>query len=74
MGGSPPKKNASFIFYTALVDTANQPDFKAGPTLASADWKIIKDGLSGVALTAKPAVVTGASTVVMIGLTATEEA
>ena len=68
----PPKKNTSFVFYTAFVDTANQPDFKANPTIASGDFKLSIDDTSGVALTANPAVVTGATTVVRFTVTAAE--
>lgn len=68
----PPKKNTSFVFYTAFVDTANQPDFKANPTIASGDFKLSIDDTSGVALTANPAVVTGATTIVRFTVTAGE--
>ena len=72
MPGVPPKKATSFIFYTAFVDAASRPDFKASPTIASGDFKISKDGTSGVALAANPAAVSGALSTIRFGLTGTE--
>ena len=72
MPGVPPKKATSFIFYTALVDTANQPDFKASPTIASGDFKLSIDATSGVSLAANPAAVTGATTIVRFTVSGAE--
>lgn len=44
MAGSPPKKNAAYIFYSSLVDSSNRPDFKDTPTLAAGDFKVSTDG------------------------------
>ena len=68
----PPKKNTSFVFTTAFVDTANRPDFKSAPTIASGDFKLSIDDTSGVALTANPAAITGATNVVRFTVTAAE--
>ena len=68
----PPKKNTSFVFYTALVDTASRPDFKASPTIASGDFRISIDGTSGVSLAANPAAVSGNTTVVKFTVTGAE--
>ena len=39
-----PKKNAAYIFYVALVSSANRPDFQTNPTLAAGDVKVSIDG------------------------------
>ena len=68
----PPKKNTSFVFETAFVDTASRPDFKAAPTIASGDFKISIDGTSGVALAANPAALSGATNIVRFSISGAE--
>jgi hypothetical protein len=39
-----PKRNTEYIFYVALTDTANRPDFKANPTIAAGDFQVSTGG------------------------------
>lgn len=58
-----------------LIDSANRPDYKASPTLAAADVRIIRHtgaAWNVAALGTLPAVIAGATTQVLITLTATE--
>lgn len=64
-----PKKNSAFIMYAALVDASDSRRFKSGPTIASGDFKVSKDGGAFATLTNLP-VATGVA--VQLSLTSTE--
>ena len=64
----PPKINTEYIFYVALVDSANRPDFKANPTLAEGDFKASTDGGAFANLTTTPDVDPDAGIAVKITL------
>ena len=68
----PPKKNTEYIFYTALVDAANRPDFKSSPTIASGDFKVSTDGGALANLSTIPAVTPSSSVMVKFTLSTSE--
>ena len=72
MSGFPPKKNAAYIFYSSLVDTANRPDFKDTPTIAAGDFKVSTDGGALGNLATLPAVTPASSVMVKFSLSAGE--
>lgn len=67
-----PKKNTAFTFAVGLVDSANQPAFKATPTLAAGDFKVDIDGAGFNNLTTLPTVTPAAGRRVQVALSATE--
>lgn len=68
----PPVKGAAFSFETALVSTADTDIFKAGPTLAAGDVKVIKDGTYDDNIDSLPTAVTSCTNVITVALSATE--
>ncbi len=67
-----PKKNAIYIFYVALIDTAARPAFKAAPTLATGDFKVSTDGGAFANLGTIPAVTPAGGIAVKVTLSAAE--
>ena len=68
----PPVKGAAFSFETALVAQADTDIFKAGPTLAAGDVKVIKDGTYDDNIDTLPAAVSSCTNVITVALSATE--
>jgi hypothetical protein len=67
-----PKKNAIFIFYVSLTDSASRPAFKANPTIATGDFQVSTDGGAFGNLTTLPTVTPASGVAVKISLSATE--
>ena len=67
-----PKRAIEYIFYVALVDSANRPDFKSSPTLAAGDFKVSKDGAALANLATLPTVTPASSVMVKITLSISE--
>lgn len=67
-----PKKNAAYIFWTALIDQSNVKLFKAAPTLATGDFKVSIDGGTFNDLGTLPTVTPAAGRGVKISLAAGE--
>ena len=68
----PPVKGVAFSFETALVAQADTDIFKAGPTLAAGDCKVIKDGTYDDNIDTLPAAVSSCTNVITVALSATE--
>ena len=68
----PPVKGVAFSFETALVAQADTDIFKAGPTLAAGDVKVIKDGTYDDNIDTLPAAVSSCTNVITVALSATE--
>lgn len=68
----PPKKNTEYIFYIGLVDSANRPDLKANPTIASGDFRVSTDGGSFTNLDTLPTVTPASGVSVKVTVSATE--
>jgi hypothetical protein len=66
------KKNAAFILYIAVIDTAARPAFRANPTIAAGDFQVSIDGGAYNNLTTLPVVTPAASISIMISLSAAE--
>jgi hypothetical protein len=69
---NPPKKNEDFKIRVALQDNKNPERFKINPTIATGDFKIVKDGGMSSNLTTLPTVSPAGSVCVLIELSATE--
>jgi len=68
-------QNVASYFVVPLVDKANRPDYKASPTLAAGDVKVIRHtgGSWNVSnIGTLPTAITGATTQLLVTLTATE--
>ena len=61
-----PQKNVAFTFDIALIDTDNQPDFKANPTIATGDFKVSIDNGSLANLGTDPVVAPSSSRIVKV--------
>lgn len=72
MADQPPKKNAAFIFYTALIDASNRPDFKAAPAIASGDFQVSTDGGALANLATLPTVTPASGVRIKVSLSASE--
>jgi hypothetical protein len=68
----PPVKGVAFSFETALVSVADTDIFKAGPTLASGDCKVIRDGTYDDNIDSLPSAVGSCTNVITVALSATE--
>lgn len=68
----PPKKNAAFIFYVALVSQADTKLLQANPTLASGDVKVSIDGAAFANLGTLPAVTPASGRAVKVTMANTE--
>ena len=68
----PPVKGVAISFETALVAQADTDIFKAGPTLAAGDCKVIKDGTYDDNIDSLPAAVSSCTNVITVALSATE--
>jgi len=69
------EQNVSSFCVVPLIDSANRPDYKSSPTLAAGDVKVIRHtaGSWNVAnIGTLPSVIAGATTQVLVTLTATE--
>ena len=69
---NPPKKGEDFLIRIALEDLAKPGSFKSGPTLASGDFKVEKDGGGLNDLATLPTVSPSSSIWVLITLSSTE--
>ncbi|MGR3303799.1 MAG: hypothetical protein ACUZ8I_15040, partial [Candidatus Scalindua sp.] len=69
---SSPKKNVSYEFDIALIDTADTGAFKAAPTLATGDFKVSTDNGALADLTTLPVVSPAGSIIVKINLSQAE--
>jgi hypothetical protein len=72
MASWPPKKNAAFVFYTALAQQADTRLLKSSPTLAAGDFKVSIDGGSLNNLGTLPTVTPASSVMVKISLSSSE--
>jgi len=70
----PAKNGAELIYYVSLIDQANTLKFKASPTIAAGDFKVVADDGSLVNLTTLPVVSPAGSTRVKIVVSAAESA
>lgn len=69
---SEPKKGVAYEFYVSLVDAANPPNFKAGPTIEPGDFQVSTDGLALANLTTLPVVAPAGSVSVKVNLSVAE--
>ena len=69
---NPPVKNEDFIVQIALEDYINAGEFKASPTLAAGDVKVVKDGGTAANIATLPTVSPAGGVFVTLTLTATE--
>jgi hypothetical protein len=69
---NPPTKNADFEFDILLQDYASPGNWKSNPTLASGDFKIIKDGGAEANLATLPTVTPASGRYVRVQVSATE--
>ncbi len=67
-----PKRAIEYIFYAALVDSANRPDFKDTPTIAAGDFQVSTDGSALTNLDTIPAVTPASSVMVKFTLSIAE--
>lgn len=69
------KNGVAFKFVIPLTDSANRPDYKAGPTLAAGDVKVARytsSAWSVANINSLPVAITGLTTHLEVSLTATE--
>ncbi len=67
-----PQIGVAYTFTIGLVDSANRPQFKVNPTLATGDFKISKDGGALTNLATLPTPVPAGSELVNVALSASE--
>ena len=67
-----PKRGVAFTFTLAVTDSANRPQLKVNPTLATGDFKVSKDGGALANLTTLPSVSPASSRLIAVALSATE--
>jgi hypothetical protein len=70
----PAKSGAELIFYISLIDQSNTLKFKAAPTIAAGDFKVVADDGSLVNLSTLPVVSPAGSTRVKVVVSAAESA
>lgn len=69
---NPPVKGQAFTVSVALQDYASPGSFKANPTIASGDFKVVKDGGTAANLTNLPTIDPSGGIWVTLDLTSTE--
>ena len=67
-----PQKNVAYTFDIGLIDTANRPDFKANPTLATGDFKVSIDNGALANLATLPVVSPASSRIVKVVMSQSE--
>ena len=67
-----PKKGVAYSFELSLVDSANRPQFKINPTIASGDFLVSQNGGALAPLATTPTVTPAGSTIVTVSLSSAE--